>query len=94
MRCTSMATLVTGTPGKDDDGNDEKIAANAMERFKKYFSVEKLLEKVQKHNLDSKKEMRPSTWSLYGKLYDTSNEEGERAFFCRLSFPYMDHIPL
>ena len=83
VRCTSMAALVTrgGTPGKDDDGNDEKITANAMERFKKYFSVDKLLEKVQKHNLDSKKEMRPSTWSLYGKLYDTSNEEGERAFF-------------
>ena len=79
-----MAALVTGGGGtseKDDDGNDEKITANAMERFKKYFSVDKLLEKVQKHNLDSKKEMRPSTWSLYGKLYDTSNEEGERNFF-------------
>ena len=62
-----------------------------MERFKKYFSVEKLLEKVQKHTLDSKKEMRPSTWSLYGKLYDTSNEEGERAFFADFVPIYGSH---
>lgn len=78
---TELVTEGGATSGKDDDGNDEKNTANAMERFKKYFSVDKLLEKVQKHNSSSRKEMRPFMWSLYGKLYDTSKEEGERDFF-------------
>jgi cysteine protease ATG4 len=80
-----MSSLITGSSDDKDgsaniDNNSSSSSSNnPIEKFKRYFNVDDLIAKLQKQRASSSKKVSTIS-SLYGKMYDTSNEKGERDF--------------